>query len=264
MDVSDYFLNRDPLKNMVVDGKFFYVAKPDPFSGAIAVGAVELPGPGVAEVTQNIDQSTLMIMKPGVHIALAVDDVSDPGKVKKWLTDKIVSNEWVIDSGAEIVMEASMGIGETQTVEYEEMGGLGRGETTSATFKPHYANLKIKQGNTIVWQGGTSTGAPPFIHGENVQSELNKYQNPQLGFFENVKIDKTIIDPKFSRGFGVSKLGLRGIEVVSTSPPGREDNPADASTQADEDEKKAYEDQQQEAEKSSSGDQSNTFGGDDQ
>ncbi len=34
-----------------------------------------------------------------------------------------------------------------------------------------------------------------------------------------------MIDPKYSRGFGVSHLGLRGIEVTSTKPPGREDDP---------------------------------------
>ena len=245
MDIRDYFLNRDPLKNMVVNGMFFYVSKPDVFGSGIAVGSVELPGPDVAEVTQNIDRDSLMILKPGVRVGLSIGSVSDVAKVRKWLSEKVEKNHWVLDDNAEIQIHADMGVGETQTVEYRPFGaGFGRGESKTVSFRPHYASLKIMNGETIIWQTGTSTGPPPMISSNNIQAELNRFQKPQITFFQGVKIDKKIIDPKFSRGFGVSKLGLRGIQVVSTSPPGREDDPLAASRQADEDQKKAYEESQ--------------------
>ena len=246
MEVRDYFLNRDPLKNMVVDGKFFYVSRPQAFGSMIAVGSVQLPGPGVAEVTQNIDRDSLMLLKPGVRVGLSIGSVSNPIQVEQWLSKIVEDNEWVLDDNAEIQIHAEMGIGQSQTIEYRPIGGSFRSDqkSTTVSFRPHYSSLKIKKGNTIIWQTGTSTGAPPIVSSNNIQGEIDRYQQPQLQFFKGVKIDKKIIDPKYSRGFGVSKLGLRGIQVVSTTPPGREDDPLAASAQADEDQKKAYEDSQ--------------------
>jgi hypothetical protein len=238
MDVKQYFLNRDPLKNMVVDGMLFYVAEPDVWRKSIAVGAVRLPGPGVAEATQDIDYETLLIMKPGVHVGIDTAKVTDPALVESWLQEKIENNEWVYDPDARIELVAEMGQGEQQDVTYQEMGSRN---TTTVTFKPHFSSLKLTKGPMIIWQTGTSTGAPGFIRANNIQAEVNKYQTPQLNFFKRVELDKEIIDPKYSRGFGKSRLGLRGIEVVATSPPGRENDPLAAAQQADEDQQKSAE-----------------------
>lgn len=243
MDVRQYFLNRDPLTNMVIDGKFFYVAQPDPFGGSIAVGAVNMPGPGVSDVVNDIDRESLMIIKPGVRVSLDVDKVSDPSSVREWLLAKIEKNGWIHDPEAELSMVASMGIGESQQVDYQEF--ISR-KITTVNFKPHYANLKIFKGDLIVWQSGTSTGPPSLVRlrrGRTVQGEVNRYSKPQLNYFKNVRLEVEIIDPKYSRGFGKSSLGLRGIRVVSTSPPGRENDPRAASRQADEDRRKAAEEE---------------------
>ena len=259
MDVSQYFLNKDPYKSRMVDGKVFYVAQPDPFGGSIAVGCVNLPGPGVAETTQDIDRQSLMIVKDGTPVAIDAKDTTDPEQVEDWLMDRIKSNGWKYSDDAEIVLVASMGQGKSQTVEYRPFhAGLDSTKTEKATFRPHYSNLKIYQDDTILWQTGTSTGAPAFIQGD-VQTELNKYQKPQLNFFKNVEPDVEIIDPKYSRGFGVSKLGLRGIEVISTSPPGREADPFAADEKAEEDRKKAFEDEDEKMKK----DRENDDGGGD-
>ena len=243
MDVSQYFLNNDPYKSRMVDGKVFYVAQPNAFDGSIAVGCVNLPGPAVAETTQDIDRQSLMVVKEGTAVAIDSSETTDPGQVEDWLMDRIEKNGWKYSDDAEIVLVASMGRGESQTVEYRPIhAGLDSRKTEKATFRPHFSSLKIYRGETILWQSGTSTGAPGFIRGD-VQTELNKYQNPQLNFFKSVEPDVEIIDPKYSRGFGVSRLGLRGIEVISTSPPGREADPFAADEQAKEDRKKAFEDE---------------------
>jgi len=245
MDVSQYFLNKDPYKSRIVDGKVFYVAQPDPFGGNIAVGCVELPGPSVAETTENIDRKSLMILTRGTKVAIDTEETSDPDRVFDWLMDKVEANGWVYSDDADIILIASMGIGESQTIEYRPMGAAGigsrRAKSETVTFRPHYSTLKIYQGDSVLWQTGTSTGPPPVVFGD-VKEEVKKFQEPQIGFFKNVKPDPEILDPKYSRGFGVSKLGLRGIEVISTSPPGREDDPFAADMKAEEDRKKAIED----------------------
>lgn len=236
MDVRQYFLNRDPLKNMVVGGMYFYVAEPDPFGGSIAVGAVSLPGPGVDKIAGDIDRKSLLLMKAGTKIRIEMDSVTQESKVKGWLKDKIENNDWVLDPSAELVLKASMGQSPRQTVIYEEFGFGGKQE--KVTFTPHYANLKILNGEQIVWQTGTSTHAPHTIRARNAQREVEKYQKPRIEFFRDVVVENEIIAPEYSRGFGLSKLGLRGIEVVSTSPPGREDDPAAEAAKAEEDKKK--------------------------
>ncbi len=240
MDSQDYWLNKNPLMNLVVDGKIFYVARPWRNKSLSAIGVVDLPGPSVEEVTANIDPASLLILTAGSRVGLSIGSVTDPGAVRQWLTEKIAQNEWVLDDASDIRIHAEMGIGETQSIEYEQ---IGTGNRTTVSFQPHYANLKIKQGNTVIWQTGTSTGAPPFISGRgSVQEKISSYQNPQLEFFRTVKIANDILDPKYSRGFGVSKLGRRGLEVVSTSPPGREDDPEAAAQKAEEDQQKARDD----------------------
>jgi hypothetical protein len=229
MDAREYWLNRDPLKNFVINGHYFYLAKPDPFSKAIAVGAVKLPGPKVTELTGNVDRESLNIVKPGTAIALDIRKVTDRDQVEMWLMEKFAQHEWELDPDAEIKLVAEMGVAEPQSVTYQD---IGSGAKTQVTVSPHYSTLKLMKGSTIIWQSGTSSGAPPFIRNDNAQAQIDAYQQPQLEFFRDVEIDRHIIDPKYSHGFGVSKLGLRGIEVVSTSPPGRPDDPMQADAQA--------------------------------
>lgn len=220
MDVADVWLNQNPLTNQVLNGLFFYVAEPDKFKGSIAIGAAKLPGPKVDELTKSLNRESLMLMKPGVRVRLQLGSLTDPSAVDAWLTDKIRANGWILDPNAPIALFAEMGQGQTKTETYQEMG-LGA-KTTSVTFTPHYANLTLKQEDIVIWQTGTTTGAPSMVRAVDLQSEVAKSQVPQLDFFRVVSIPSQIIDPKYSRGFGVSQLGLKGIEVLSTSPPGRE------------------------------------------
>ena len=248
MDVRQSFLNKDPLTNMVIDGKFFYVAQPDVWGGSIAVGAVDLPGPSVNEVTSSIDRDSLMVVKAGVKVGLEMDGITEPDKVKKWLLAKFEENGWIYDSSSDLVLHAKMGVNSTEKVSYEEWG---TGKISTVNFKPHVANIKIKRDDQIIWQTGTSSGPPPFVRvrqGSSVQSKVDDFSKSQIGFFKTVRIDEEIIDPRYSRGFGKSILGLRGIRVASTSPPGREDDPFAADRKAQEDRVKAADEEGKENE----------------
>ena len=232
MDVGSPMDNENPLKNCVVNGKCFYYAKPDFRQKTLtAIGVVQMPGPQVEEITKNVDRNSLDLLHPGSRIRLNIESVTEFQKVDGWLREKIEANEWVVDDSSDIVMTATMGVGAQQTIQYET---IGTGQVFSVTFQPHYSTLRITKGKMVIWQGGTSTGAPSFIRADNAQAEVRKYQQPNLGFFSSVQFPARVIDPKYSRGFGVSKLGLKGIEVESTSPPGREDDPDEAVRQAEE------------------------------
>lgn len=241
VELRHYFENKDPLKNFVLDGKYFYVARPD-FSNVIAVGAIELPGPNEKEIIQDIDRESLLIVKAGTRVGLDIK-IDNPGNVQDWLLKKIERNAWVYDPSAEIRLVATMGIGEMQQVTYQEFGG---GATTQASFRPHYSRLQLTKGQQVLWQSGTSTGPPPIVRGD-AQSEINRMQKPNYQFFEAVYIEPEILDPKYSRGFGESVFGLRGLRVVSTNPPGRSDDPYEAEREAQAQENKDRQSQRQQS-----------------
>ena len=220
-------LDRQPLLNAVVDGIVFYAAR-TAFGQDVAIGAVKLPGPAVAETVTNIDKKELNGLYPGVHLSLDVSGVSNPQKAKKWLEEKIKANEWVVDEDAEIKMIATMGRGKQRTETYRTFGAGARNRRdTQVTYTPYYANLQIKKGEEVLWRSGVSTGAPGTIRADpsSFQSEVNKQQVPQLEFFRVVKIASEVIHPKYSRGFGVSALSTRGIVVKSKTPPGQSRGP---------------------------------------
>jgi hypothetical protein len=224
IDGYDGFINSNPMVNQVLNGLLFYVARPDKFKGSVAIGAVKLPGPKVEEITKAIDKKSLMILKEGIRVGIKMESVNDPSTVQQWLIDKIKANGWVYDPNAAIQMIAKMGVGERQSETYQERGPGG--QTFNVQFTPHFATLAIQKDQTVIWQSGTSTGLPMTVNSLTLQTHIAMSERPQTSFFQYVEIPKEIIDPKYSRGFGVSKLGLRGIEVESTSPPGREDDPS--------------------------------------
>ncbi|MEL7496830.1 MAG: SHD1 domain-containing protein [Planctomycetota bacterium] len=239
------FFDDDPLVNYVSNGIVFYTDQDFFRSQNVAVGAVELPGPQVEELTANIQPEDLMIMKPGVAVSIELNNVDSAATVEGWLKEEIAENGWVYDPNAEIVLKGEMGIGPSQSVQYSSSGAFGRDkDVTTVNFRPHYSSLKLMRGKQIIWQSGTQSGAPPVITGNDnqIQSRINSFQKPNVQFFKRVEIEAELIDPKYSRGFGVSKLGKRGIEVVSATPPGREDDPLAAQKEFEKEREKAIED----------------------
>ncbi len=238
MDVWQKILNDDPLRSMVLNGHFFYAAQPEIFGGSLAIGAVKLPGPSVLEVTAKVEKESLHALKPGTSVAIGNLNVTDPTAVRQWLEQKIKANGWVLADQADTVINCDMGQRPAQTDSYGSMTGGGNQETT-VTYKPYYASLEIRQGKRVLWQSGSSTGAPMIVQGDDIQGQVNRMQVPQLQFFEMVEIPNRIIDSKFSTGFGRSMFGLRGIEVTSTVPVGRADSPEEAQRLSDEEAQKA-------------------------
>ena len=77
------------------------VARPETFGDPLALGIVDLPGPQVDELTNNLDRSTLLTLKKDPKIALKLDNVSDEEKVRRWLSEKIESAGWILVNEAE-------------------------------------------------------------------------------------------------------------------------------------------------------------------
>ncbi|MEX2176383.1 MAG: SHD1 domain-containing protein [Pirellulaceae bacterium] len=201
----------------IVDGHLVYASRVKVGRDEhVAVGAAALPGPGVEEAAAGLTYDSLLIVKPGTPIRLQVSTGADDARVRAALEAKIKANGWVLNDSAELVMTASMGRSETQSVTYTS-GGFGRRETTqTVTVTPHYSSLQIKAGNRMIWTSGTSTGVPNRLRlkdGETAQSEVDKLQNPNPTFFERVEIPAKIIDPEKTAGAGTTEVTNRGLVV---------------------------------------------------
>jgi hypothetical protein len=180
----------------------------------LAVGAVKLPGPKVAEAAASLDPESLMVVKQGTAIRLVVQAGENSARVQAALERKANANGWKLDPAAALVMTAEMKQGETQQVTYRSIGGFGGSGEQSATVTPFISSLRIDVGTKIAWQSATSSGVPPFLRleeGQTVQSEVNKWQKPNPDFFDSVEIPQRILDPDKRHGLGRTKVSSRGL-----------------------------------------------------
>ena len=75
-------------------------------------------------------------------------------------------------------------------------------------------SLRIEVNQALAWQAGTSTGPPPVImleEGQTAQSEVDRWQHPNVEFFDQVAIPARILDPSYRNGVGTSDVSVQGL-----------------------------------------------------
>lgn len=213
--VSDHWAHR---VKEIVNGHLVYAAQVDNSGKTLlVVGSVALPGPSVYEKEAGLNRDALLLVKPGMAVRVVVNAGAESEKIGKRLEQKLFANGWRIDGNAKITVTAEMKVGQPQTSTYHS-GGFGfrggGGTEQSVTITPHISSIVIDVDGKTAWQAATSTGAPPVMflrEGQTVQSEANKWNQPNPGFFEAVNIPKEILDPKFSKGLGATDVTVRGL-----------------------------------------------------
>jgi hypothetical protein len=202
----------------IVNGHLVYAAQVDDGGKTkMVVGAVALPGPMVYEKEASLNRDSLLLVKPGSAVRVVVSAGAESERIGKKLEQKLAANGWLIDGNAKTTVTASMTIGQPQTTTYRS-GGFGAfgpgGREESVTITPHISSIKIEVDGQIAWQAATSTGPPMVMflrENQTAQSEANKWNQPQPGFFEAVNIPKEILDPKYNRGLGTTDVTVRGL-----------------------------------------------------
>ena len=94
--------------------------------------------------------------------------------------------------------------------------GVGQpGNEQTVTVTPHISTLRIEVGGNVAWQSGTRTGAPSIVTLQSVktiQSEVDRWQRPNVEFFESVDIPERILDPSKRNGLGTTQ-GARRVSA---------------------------------------------------
>ena len=192
----------------------------DPLAHEAYVGAIALPGPKVDEAEATFDPDSLIAMRPGSTIRIAVDVGEYKDRVQAALERKVQENGWILDPNSTTVLTATMGRGETEKITYYESSGA-RSETVTVT--PYFSQIELKREGKIIMSRGVGDRAPAHDYhlkeGETIQQKIDEGASPRPEFFEQVTIPNTIFDPeKQIRGMGTTTVSDRGLHVVEPKP----------------------------------------------
>jgi hypothetical protein len=182
---------------------------------ALAVGAARLSGPSVDAAVASLDRESPLIIKPGTAVRLDVRAGANAERVQAALERKIKANRWKLDPAASTVVIAEMTRGQTQQVTYRSMGfGPSRGGEQTVTVTPEISTVRIEVGGKVAWSACTGTGAPSVLmlpKGQTAQSEIDRWQKPNVEFFEGLDIPDSILDPARRTGLGTTRVTTRGL-----------------------------------------------------
>ncbi|WP_165698604.1 SHD1 domain-containing protein [Bremerella volcania] len=178
----------------------------------LAVGNVKLPGPDVREKVEGVSREDLVVVKPGSKIRLEVrcGDQHNPA-VYNALVAKIRENGWELNQeDYDAIMHAEITRGEPVTRTYRFFGFSRAPETV--TYTPIISKLDMTIGDATIWLNQTSTGPGMFVGAdETIQQQVDR-QTEDVNFFTRSRLPAMILDPKYGRGFGSTKVSTKGLE----------------------------------------------------
>lgn len=87
-------------------------------------------------------------------------------------------------------------------------------EVQTVSHSPIVSSMSLKRGSEVVWQSASSSGIPPMVmlrEGQSLQSEADKWQRPDIEFFDRQDVPQEVMDPKKRGGIGASDVTLKGL-----------------------------------------------------
>ena len=181
----------------------------------MAVGAVELPGPKAQAAIAAVQREDFLAIKEGSSMRIEVVAMDHASEIREALTKELTANGWVYDENSSNVLKAEYKRGETREVRYE-MQSLRSGDrqTQSVSVTPFIASLKLMVDAEEAWQSTSSTAPPPIVamkEGTSLQSEVDRWTQPNWTFYQSLDIPAEIIDPKKRGGVGKTSVTNRGL-----------------------------------------------------
>jgi hypothetical protein len=136
----------------VLDGHLVYAASVgDLRQKGLAVGAVELPGPKVREEAESLDPEALMILKPGVEVAVnyPVRRVQRPG-LRGGPANRGLATAGCSTNRPRLSSLCEMKRGEQQNTTYRS---FDNSQTQSVTFTPYISTMQLQvMERRLIWQ----------------------------------------------------------------------------------------------------------------
>lgn len=200
----------------VYGGKFWFATGGGPYGTLVGF---KLPHAEALKSVAAIPAEQLLALRPGSSVRLNVQlgfSAELQPKIVAGLSERLKENGIRVAPDAKLLFEATAEQAGQQPVEYKEFGLRGRATTVQVNRNVYY--LRIKEGDTVLWQAGGPTDPPPLVmleNGEIPQSALNRFNALNQDFFLKTPLPKQLARiGKHNGFFGVSRLSASGIETT--------------------------------------------------
>jgi hypothetical protein len=153
-----------------------------------------LPHPEAQQAASALTQDKLLVLQPGVQVALdlrvPVDNPQDLEALTTSYTQQLKAMGISVAAGAPLAFQASVEAGDTHTMTYRAIGRLGS-ETVSATTQK--CRLALAEGGKVLWERKADVGGTPMFvshaQGETLQAAIDREnKRALLNFFRDLSL----------------------------------------------------------------------------
>ena len=188
----------------------------DKGSQVALVGLAQVPHAPAVKALRELEKIEMRMLRPGAGVRI---EAAGDKRVRDGVLAGIEKAGWHEDPNAEVLIKASAERGETQTQQFEkyEVTRFGRqatGEVTSVSATPWEQKVQIIFDGKTAWSDSRSTGVPSGFDlggGKTVNSQVQNQTQATYSLFENLKLPKEIIYPKFRNGLGRTSITVNGF-----------------------------------------------------
>lgn len=190
-----------------------------------ALVPLRLPHDGARKMAAALDAAKILALGPGSAVSLDVRVQGTPAEqqaVRADLAGRLAAAGLVARDGAPLVLQAMTETGETEEISYRTFGSPNRdGEKVSVTKQ--ISRLRIYEGQRLLWESSTTTGAPGFLQtkeGQSIQEALAPYQKPNLAFFAGAVLPRYLARAGEGGTYGTSEVSPQGLRDSGPPPVG--------------------------------------------
>lgn len=182
------------------------------YDGSKVLG-LPVPHPPVAVAKRRLQnvRPEMLAVAPGASVQLefkATADV-DISEMESALKEAVERAGWKVSPSAPVKVVATISRGETEKLNFRNIGSPSFGASETVAIKPYRASLEVVASGKVLWQSSTQNMVPMIIHrksDETIKQAVKKFERPDPGYFSRVTIPPRIFKPEFQNPVGTSRV----------------------------------------------------------
>lgn len=201
---------------------WFAAASPDLATRALV--PLRLPHEQARQRAAGLDADRLLAIRPGtaIELEMRVDgDAAGQERVRQGLLRQIAAAGLVVQEGAPVRLQAVTETGETRDT-FIRTAGSSNVDPEKVPVRDSICQLRVFEGDRLLWRSMTSTGPPAFLlleEGQSIHEALAPYQGHDLAFFEHTPLPRVLARQGDGGSYGSSDVTPEGLQSTPQAPP---------------------------------------------
>lgn len=196
------------------NGRFYYVAPGGGRDAKPVLTSVDLPAPEARAALPKLSPE-LLLLRAGSKVSLEVNAGELQDVVRDAMTRNLTAAGYVVAEGQPIRVIAEAVPGEVKSVEFRTFGRRPFEPNTKVEMQVTKMSVTIvdPDGQTV-WERKTTTSPPGMVttrEGQSIEDAVHEAAKPKPGFFQNLRVPRSVPKLSAARGLGESKLGAQGV-----------------------------------------------------